>query len=160
MLVVTFLGLPFVDVIFAEKVIATIPEAGDPIGLTVNPANNSMYAAIAGADEILVTDSNPHMEVTRIPVGFLTGVNFDSPIELNPFHKYMYVTNSGSNTVSVINSTTNTVTKTIAINPSNPSNTNPQDILYNPLNSLIYTANTGQGTVSVIDGLSLLLQLM
>ena len=62
--------------------------------------------------------------------------------------------NRADATISVIDSSTNTVTKTIAINPSNPSNTNPQDILYNPFNNLIYTANTGQGTVSVIDGVS------
>ena len=104
LIVVSFLALPFIDVIFAEKVISTIPEDGDPIGLTFNPVNNSMYAAIAGADEISVIDSNSHMEITTIPVGFLTGVNFDSPIEFNPFNKYIYVTNSGSNTVSVINS--------------------------------------------------------
>src|SRR5918995_5149386 len=145
LIVVTFLALPFVDVIFAEKVIATIPEDGDPIGLTFNPVNNSMYAAIAGADEISVIDSNSHIEITTIPVGFLTGVNFDSPIEFNPFNKYIYVTNSGSNTVSVINSTTNTVNKTIPVGRA------PHEPEFNDVDNNMYILNRADATISVIN---------
>src|SRR5918994_782906 len=145
LIVVTFLALPFVDVIFAEKVIATIPEDGDPIGLTFNPGNNSMYAAIAGADEISVIDSNSHIEITTIPVGFLTGVNFDSPIEFNPFNKYIYVTNSGSNTVSVINSTTNTVNKTIPVGRA------PHEPEFNDVDNNMYILNRADATISVIN---------
>ena len=48
----------------------------------------------------------------------------------------MYIINRiGS--VSVIDSSTNTVIKTI------PVQTNPQNILYNPFNNNMYVANTG-----------------
>ena len=57
----------------------------------------------------------------------------------------MYVTNFDSGTVSVIDSSTNTVTKTI------PVGTLPRGVAYNGKNGDMYVANEGSGTVSVID---------
>ena len=59
----------------------------------------------------------------------------------------LYVTNRGSDTVSVINSTTKTLVKIISTGGIAPSS-----IIYNPVNNYLYVANTGSGTVSVING--------
>ena len=145
MIVVTFLAVPFVDVIFAEKVIATVPVDGSPIGLAFNPVNNSMYVANSESNEISVIDSISHREITTIPVGLLTTVNFDSPIEFNPINNYIYVTNAGSNTVSVINSTTNTVNKTIPVGSA------PHEPEFNDFDTNMYILNRGTATISVIN---------
>ena len=58
----------------------------------------------------------------------------------------MYVANSGSSTVSVIDGTTNTVVATIPVGSA------PQGIAFNPDNGFLYVANQGSNTVSVIDG--------
>ena len=55
------------------------------------------------------------------------------------------MTNSNSNTVSVINPTTNTVVATIPVGES------PFGVAVNPANGLVYVTNAGSNTVSVID---------
>src|SRR5687768_15543993 len=59
----------------------------------------------------------------------------------------MYVTNRGSDTLSVINSTTSTLVKIVSTGGIAPSS-----IIYNPVNNYLYVANTGSDTVSVING--------
>jgi YVTN family beta-propeller protein len=56
-----------------------------------------------------------------------------------------YVVNQGSNTVSVINTTTNAVTGTINVGTSPTAVTATPDVRY------VYVANSGSGNVTVID---------
>ena len=56
-----------------------------------------------------------------------------------------YITNSGDGTVSVIDTTTNTVVKTI------PVGSKPFGVAVTPDGSKIYIANSGDDTVSVIN---------
>ena len=56
-----------------------------------------------------------------------------------------YVANAGSNTVSVINPTTNTVVATIPVGP------NPVNIAVTPNGTSAYVTNAGSNTVSVIN---------
>nr|WP_308161960.1 hypothetical protein [Bacillus sp. ISL-75] len=58
----------------------------------------------------------------------------------------MYVSNAGSNDVSVINGVTNTVITTIAVG------TIPLGVGVNTSTNLIYVANTVSNDVSVISG--------
>jgi YVTN family beta-propeller protein len=66
---------------------------------------------------------------------------------INVFQRlvYAYVTNSGDNTVSVIDTASNAVTDTI------PAGNSPYEISASPEGKKIYVANWGSGTVSVID---------
>jgi YVTN family beta-propeller protein len=58
---------------------------------------------------------------------------------------YAYITNSGSNTVSIIDTTTNTVTTTV------PVGIDPCGVAVTPNGQSVYVANTGSNNVSVID---------
>ena len=66
---------------------------------------------------------------------------------INVFQRlfYAYVTNSGDNTVSLIDAATNTVTDTIRTGNS------PYEISFSPEGKKVYVANWESGTVSVID---------
>jgi YVTN family beta-propeller protein len=56
-----------------------------------------------------------------------------------------YVANEGSNTVSVIDTSTNTVVSTVAVGFG------PENVAITPNGQFAYVPNTGSGTVSVID---------
>ncbi|HEX9245997.1 MAG TPA: cytochrome D1 domain-containing protein, partial [bacterium] len=60
----------------------------------------------------------------------------------------MFVTNSGDNTVSVIETATNTVVATVQVA------TKPEGVAVTPDGSWVYVANNGDGTVTVIDAVS------
>jgi YVTN family beta-propeller protein len=58
---------------------------------------------------------------------------------------FAYITNAGSNTVSVIDSASNTVVATVAVG------TTPIGVAVNPAGTRAYVANAGSNTVSVIE---------
>ena len=65
---------------------------------------------------------------------------------VNPVTRKIYVANSGSSTVSVIDPATNTVTATVTVGAG------PDAVAVNPVTEQVYVANGGGTTVSVIDG--------
>ncbi len=58
---------------------------------------------------------------------------------------FAYITNSGSNNVSVIDTATNTVVASVTVGSI------PGGVAVNPAGTRVYVANRGSGTVSVID---------
>ena len=92
--------------------------------------------------------NKPLLPVTETIKGFSAPYG----IALNIDNDLIYVSNYGqintTGTVSVINSTTNTIVATI------PVDKNPQAIAYNPANGLLYVANMLSGTLSIINGTS------
>ena len=83
---------------------------------------------------------------TTAPVAGTTGVG-NSPIGVafSPDGSRAYVANYGSNTISVINTATNTVTTTITVGVQ------PIDVTVTPDGTRAYVANYGSNTVSVIN---------
>ncbi|MFC5200271.1 beta strand repeat-containing protein [Streptomyces kaempferi] len=75
-----------------------------------------------------------------VPVG-----NFPTGVAITPNGLFAYVTNEGDNTVSVIDTTTNTVTATI------PVGTSPLGVAVTPNGLTVYVTNVSDNTVSVID---------
>jgi YVTN family beta-propeller protein len=67
-------------------------------------------------------------------------------VAYNPSNGYMYVANSGGNSVSVISGTT--VVATIAVG------SNPYGVAYNPSNGYMYVTNASGNSISVISGTS------
>src|SRR5215831_2190040 len=69
----------------------------------------------------------------------------------DPANGYIYIANVFSNSVSVIDGSTNTVIATITV-PSNQLGQTPRQLAFNSHNDDIYSADIYSNTVSVIDG--------
>ncbi|MFF7485733.1 YncE family protein [Streptomyces luteogriseus] len=84
------------------------------------------------------SDTEKRRTVTTVPVGAKpVGVAVD-------VHDHVFVTNSGANTVSVINSATNTVSATLTVG------FHPEGVATDPQFG-VYVANGGDRTVSALD---------
>ena len=120
---VLVIGLMLVLFSYAIFVLAPKTANADSVG-TSSPSNTASALTSAAS----------------IPVGI-------SPygVAINPSTNTIYVANFDSNTVSVINGTTNTVTATILVG------TYPFAIAINPSTNTIYVANGRSNTVSVIN---------
>ncbi|MDX3853666.1 Ig-like domain repeat protein, partial [Streptomyces sp. AK02-01A] len=75
-----------------------------------------------------------------VPVG-----NFPTDVAITPDGLRAYVANSGDNTVSVIDTVTNTVTATIPVGSA------PFGVVVTPDGLFVYVTNSGDDTVSVIS---------
>jgi len=89
---------------------------------------------------IFAAEPDGYVILTPISVGKIPDGVF-----LNLDTNRAYVPNTGSNTVSVIDTTTNTVIDTMEVGKA------PKDIALNPLTNRIYVANSGSNNVSIID---------
>jgi YVTN family beta-propeller protein len=109
-----------------------------PSGVGVNPTTNKIYVANYSGNTVSVIMDPPSVGVGTNPQG----------VGVNPTTNKIYVANgTGSNTVSVINGTTDTVIGSpIAVG------TNPYGVGVNHTANKVYVANYGSNTVSVING--------
>jgi YVTN family beta-propeller protein len=127
----------------------------NPTGITINPINNTIYVTNMGSNTVSVINGTINVVVDNITLttgeqeGGAGGIGFLSPagIAYNPDNGNLYVTNRGSDTLSVINGTTNTLVDEIAVNAIAPSG-----VVYNAANNYLYVTNMGSNTVSVING--------
>lgn len=111
-----------------------------PSRVDVNSTTGTIY--VTGGDSVGVWDSNWN-RVTTITVGS-TAVG----IAVNATSNKIYVANSGSNNISVIDGTSNSVVATIA----DPNAAAPVAVAVNPTTNTIYVANLHSDNVTVIDG--------
>jgi YVTN family beta-propeller protein len=81
-----------------------------------------------------------------MPVLFILGLALPvcRPVSLSAA-PFAYITNSGDNTVSVLDTATNTVTATV------PVGTNPQAVAVSPDGTRVYVSNAAIGSVSILD---------
>jgi YVTN family beta-propeller protein len=93
-----------------------IKVGGCPTGIGIDPATDTAYVANAATGAVTLINTKTLTASNKtIPVG---SDPTDVTVFLNPVSSlpsYVYVTNSGSNTVSVINTATNTVVATIIV---------------------------------------------
>jgi YVTN family beta-propeller protein len=89
-----------------------------------------------------VIDGATHKIVATVRVGV-------SPAQMavSPDRKSVYIANTGSNTVSVLNTHNDTIARTIAL----PPGSRPIDVAVNPNGRYLYTADGGSNRVSVLD---------
>jgi YVTN family beta-propeller protein len=129
-----------------------------PGALAVNPVTNKIYVvAPCGNDHtcmsngtVTVIDANNNNMTTPITVGMdpqAVAVNTTTNNVGGMNWGLIYVTNSGSNSVTVIDGKNNSV----AGNPV-PVGTSPSGLAINEVTNQIYVANSSAGTVTVIDG--------
>jgi YVTN family beta-propeller protein len=96
----------------------------------------SLAVPLVGFEKVFADEVIDTVIVGLSPVG----------VAYNEGNGYMYVTNAGSGTVSVIDGDTNTVVGTITVG------NDPRGVAYNPGNGYMYVTNQHSNTVSVIDG--------
>jgi len=102
------------------------------------PPNGVMPALELQISQVTQAYMTSMQNIWKAPQIFSAGL-----VDVNP--TYMYVTNYGSGTVSVINTSTNTVVNTITVG------TRPYGVAITPNGLYAYVANVGSGTVSVIN---------
>jgi YVTN family beta-propeller protein len=89
-------------------------------------------SAVSASD---VQNATSAVNVERYPYG----------VVVDPEGTYIYVTNAGSNTVSVIDTATNAVKGTVNVGSA------PSGVAVNPMGTKVYVANYNSSSVSVID---------
>jgi len=122
----------------SENVIYTYAVGGYPVGVTVSPDGSDVF----------VTNSSDNISVINLMKNNVTTINATKgPYDVctSSDGSLLYVTNLGSNTVSVINLSTLNVIATI------PVGTAPQGIAITPDGSTLYVTNSTSGNVSVIS---------
>jgi YVTN family beta-propeller protein len=153
------------DGTFAAEASLSIPSSA-PSGLRVSRDGARLYVALNTANQVAVIDAAAHTIVARVPVGelpYTTIVSADG--------SKVYVSNWGgrvpgasdvtdgmfpivvdprtgipvSGTVSVIDTATNTVTKTIEVG------LHPTGMALSPRGDRLYVANANSDTISAID---------
>jgi len=126
---------------------ASIPVGTTPYCICISPDGAKLY----------VTDNDPYVgKVYIISTGSNTVIgHIDFPynaqcygICISPDGTKLYVANFGLNTISVINTTSNTIIATITVD------INPQGICISPDGKTVYVSCYGDATVSVINAVS------
>jgi YVTN family beta-propeller protein len=121
-----------------------------PISVAFNPTTQYIYVANAYSRSISAFSGNAsaiyeekNTQIAQQPI-HVPGGPKDAAV--NPTNNMIYVTNYGSDRVSIIDGTTNTILGTMSIGDG------PTSVAVNPTNNMIYVTNGNDGTVSVIDG--------
>jgi len=118
----------------------------NPFGIAVRPDGAFLYVVQnTPSNSVAVFDTSTNALVATIPVGINPNPN--------PFHitmtidgAFAYVTNQSDDTISVIDTATNTVATTI-----DPAGNGPFEIAMTPNGNFAYVTNGVGATVSVID---------
>jgi len=142
-----------------EAVIANITVGYAPYFLLYDPSNGYIYVAnrnsaqINGQYQLLPSVSviSPRIVVANVTLTAqitIPSVLLNSlPLYMlyDPSNGYIYVANTMSNSISVIDPASNSIAATIAVGRL------PLYMLYDPSNGYIYVANSLTGTVSVLN---------
>jgi YVTN family beta-propeller protein len=105
-----------------------------------------LYVAARDTDSLYVFDPNTLTFQDSVAVG-------DAPVGVVLLNGKLYVTNYNSNTVSVVNAASLSVTKTLNLNSAG-CGTQPIFVAANPTTQKLYVALHGSGRVAVLDGAS------
>jgi len=130
-----------------NQVVATIPVGLSPWGVVVNPTSKLVYVANEVSNSVSVIEATTNTVAVVIPVGI-------NPVALaiTPDGATVYAANvhQGQIPISVINTPTNTVTKTIDLGSGEPFGTNQLAVSPDGAELYVATGFQGQG-VPVID---------
>lgn len=113
------------------------------IDIAISPDGKHTYTT--DFNGVTVIDNAHHTVETMIPASSGTTSIEGRGIAVSPDSKTAYLTNGGLDTVSVIDTATNTETGVIAVG------SDPLGIAVSPDGSTVYVTNNGAASVSVID---------
>jgi gliding motility-associated-like protein len=131
-----------------NKVIATIPVPGEPIGVCISPDGNKLYVVNSAADNISVINTSTNTIVKNIAVnGYSYGICVSAD------GSRVYVANYNNQTVGIINALTNTLISNV------PAGYGPYNLCISPDGSRLYITNydfhtDNPGTITVLNTLT------
>ena len=126
----------------------TVPLGISPTFGYLDTVLNRLYVTNTGSHSLTVFDVSNVVLAASPPITTLATVNVGSaPVSVAalPNGLSVYVANSVSNDVSVVNSNNLTVVATVPVGQV------PRFIATEPSSSKVYTANAGSGTISIIN---------
>jgi YVTN family beta-propeller protein len=137
----------------ANSVVSTT-SVGSGVGAIVfDSSNGRLYVIIQNNNNpnapgrVAEIDPSTKLVVANITIGAgYVGGSETQAIAFDSFNKDVYVTNSLSDSVSVIDGSTNAVLTTV------PVGSYPSAIAFDSSNGMLYVCNQSSNTVSVIDG--------
>jgi YVTN family beta-propeller protein len=106
------------------------------------PATTRIYVTNYLDDTVSVIDGSTGKIVATVRVGVAP-----TQMAVSPDRRSVYIADAGSNSVSVLNTTNNTIARTIAL----PRRSKPIGVALSPNGRYLYTADGGSNRVSVLD---------
>jgi len=131
-----------------QAVIDEIDVASTPWGTAMSPDGAKLYVGSRGLESVVsIIDVASNTVTNQISLSQPPAFQSTWPwgLAINPSGTKLYVANNLANTVSVINTITETVTKTIAVG------TRPYWLTVTPDGRHVYVTNSASATVSIID---------
>lgn len=134
-----------------DKVIATVNVGTSPQSVAVGPSTftppytppYTVFVTNYGSDTISIIALTSPFET--YPVTTVTVGSNPWGVAVNPVTNVVYVTNSGSGTVSVLNGSTYATLSTVTVGGT------PEGIAINPDSSVAYIANPASNTVTLLN---------
>jgi YVTN family beta-propeller protein len=129
--------------------VAVLRVGGEPRAVAVNPVTNTIYVANydanVGSDATVTVLAGDTDGVTTTGTATVSAGTGPKSAAVNPATNKIYVANSSSNNVTVIDGATNATT-TVSVGAY------PSAVAVNPVTNRIYVANQFSDNVTVIDG--------
>jgi len=129
----------------SNTVTATIAIGSRPSGIAISPNGSTVYALNVGNNlnngTVSVIRTSDNLVVTTITVQ-----EQPTAVVVSPDNKWVYVTNFRSNTISIIDASTNSVLTSIPAGGTSPSNP-----VLSPDGSKLYVTNINSRNVSVFN---------
>jgi YVTN family beta-propeller protein len=135
----------------AEPTIS-LPTYGEDNAITITPDGKHVYVPYVlynGTPDfpeiVTVIDTATDAVTQTVVVEPASSANTVDGIAMSPDGRYAYVSNLGSNSVSVLDTASNTIVKTILVG------TSPGGVAVTPDGAYVYVSNQGSNSVSVIN---------
>ncbi len=136
-------GGPSVGGSNVPEVVGTVPVGSSPEAIALDAANNTVFVANAGSNNVSAVSATTDRLVATIPVGgHPDALAFDSN------DSEVFVANYASDSVTVFNAVNFSFVATIAVG------VHPDGAVYDPSTGDVSVANDGSNNVSVISNLS------
>ncbi|WP_245005834.1 MULTISPECIES: YncE family protein [Rhodococcus] len=129
-------------------VIASIT-ANQPGDIAVDSASHRAYATQYGTTSLAVLDISTGANLSSVD----GVVAYQSAVAVDPDLGRAYVTSSYGGAISVIDTVTGSVTKTVTLSDKNPDGTRPaiNDVAVDPVTHRVYFADYRTGIIRVLD---------
>jgi YVTN family beta-propeller protein len=127
--------------------VTIVPAGSHPYAVALSPDGRTAYVSDWGGADLATIDT-----ATLAPGPFVAVGTHPSALKVNKVRGELYVANTDSDTVSVVDLKRKAVTRTIDLAPYRgaPVGSNPNAFALSPLGDTLYVANAGASAVDVI----------